>query len=78
MFAVRNTPQMTHCNLGPGQLSLGNVYTRDFAGPIQGTMLFVLVDAHSKWPEVYPMTTTTSGDTIEVLWKIFSSRGWST
>ena len=38
-------------------------------------MLFVLVDAHWKWPEVYPMKNTTSGDTIEVLRKIFSSHG---
>lgn len=39
----------------------------DFAGPIQGTMLFVLVDAHSKWPEVYPMASTTATKTVEVL-----------
>ena len=25
----------------------------DFAGPFQGSMLLVAVDAHSKWPEVY-------------------------
>ena len=47
----------------------------DFAGPIQGTMLFVLVDAHSKWPEVFSMSTTTTNVTIEVLRKIFAAHG---
>ena len=47
----------------------------DFAGPIQGTMLFVLVDAHSKWPEVYPMASTTATKTVEVLRQIFAAYG---
>ena len=32
----------------------------DFAGPFQGSMFMVIVDAHSKWLEVVPMTTTTT------------------
>ena len=28
----------------------------DFAGPFQDSMFLVAVDAHSKWPEVYPMS----------------------
>jgi transposase InsO family protein len=47
----------------------------DFAGPFQGGMLLVLVDAHSKWPEVYPMSNTTTASTIGVLRKIFASHG---
>ena len=47
----------------------------DFAGPFQGTMLLIVVDAHSKWPEVYPMKSTTAGETIEVLRKTFASHG---
>jgi len=47
----------------------------DFAGPFEGTMLFVLVDAHSKWPEVYPMKSTTASHTIDVLRKIFAAYG---
>ena len=47
----------------------------DFAGPFQGTMLFVLVDAHSKWPEVYQMSSTTADKTIDVLRKIFAAYG---
>ncbi len=30
----------------------------DFAGPFQGSMFLVCVDAHSKWPEVHITTTT--------------------
>ena len=47
----------------------------DLAGPMLGTMLFALVDAHSKWPEVFMMSATTTGMTIEVLRKIFASHG---
>ena len=43
----------------------------DFAGPFLDRMLFVLVDAHSKWPEIVGMKTTTSTKTIEVLRSIF-------
>jgi transposase InsO family protein len=38
-------------------------------------MFFVLVDAHSKWPELVEMKTTTSTKTIEVLRSIFSRNG---
>ncbi|XP_055680707.1 uncharacterized protein K02A2.6-like [Lutzomyia longipalpis] len=36
----------------------------DYAGPIDGQWFLVLVDAHSKWPEVYATTSTTSSATI--------------
>ena len=45
----------------------------DFAGPFQGTMLFVLIDAHSKWPEVYPMKSTITSQTVDDLRQIFSA-----
>jgi len=38
-------------------------------------MLLVVVDAHSKWPEVVCMTSTTSERTIEALREIFSRNG---
>ena len=38
-------------------------------------MFLIVVDAHSKWPEVYPMSTTTAEKTIEVLRHIFASHG---
>ena len=47
----------------------------DFAEPFLDRMFFVLVDAHSKWPEIVEMKTTTSTKTIEVLRSIFSRNG---
>lgn len=47
----------------------------DFAGPWKGKMFFLLMDAHSKWPEIVEMKTTTAADTIAVLRRVFSSFG---
>ena len=47
----------------------------DFAGPYQGYMWFVLVDACSKWPEVISMTSTTAEKTIDVLRQLFARFG---
>ena len=45
----------------------------DFAGPFQGSMFLVAIDAHSKWPEVYAMSSTTAERTIEVLRHLFAA-----
>ena len=49
----------------------------DFAGPVMGKMLFVVTDAdaHSKWPEVCVMDSTTSSKTITVLREMFARYG---
>ena len=47
----------------------------DYAGPINGKMMLVLIDAHSKWPEVIPMSSTTSLATIHALRNLFASYG---
>ena len=47
----------------------------DFAGPFQGAMFLVAVDAHSKWPEVHIMRETTAAKTINVLHTVFSTFG---
>ena len=47
----------------------------DFAGPIQGKMMLVVVDAHSKWPELATMTSTTAPATIRVLREMFATYG---
>ncbi|GFR09705.1 uncharacterized protein K02A2.6, partial [Trichonephila clavata] len=47
----------------------------DFAGPIFEHMFFLIVDAHSKWLEVYPMKTTTTKKTIECLRDSFARFG---
>ena len=47
----------------------------DFAGPVEGVMLLLAVDAHSKWPEIQIMSSTTALKTIEVLRMMFSRYG---
>jgi hypothetical protein len=47
----------------------------DYAGPFQGSMFMVIVDAHSKWLEVVPMSTTTTEKTLEVLRSMFARYG---
>ncbi|KAM7315470.1 uncharacterized protein ISCGN_005253 [Ixodes scapularis] len=47
----------------------------DYAGPFRGAMFLVIVDAHSKWPEVFIMQATTSAKTIEKLQEVFARFG---
>ena len=47
----------------------------DFAGPFLGQMFLILIDAHSKWIEVHPMTTITSMATIQKLRVTFAQLG---
>lgn len=47
----------------------------DFAGPFRGKMFMLLVDAHSKWPEILEMTSTTADNTIATLRRVFSACG---
>ena len=47
----------------------------DFAGPFLGRMFLIIVDAHSKWPEVEIMSSTTSTQTIDRLRTIFARYG---
>ena len=47
----------------------------DFAGPLFGKMFLVLIDAHSKWIEVFPTTGSTSAVVIDHLRTIFAQFG---
>ena len=47
----------------------------DYAGPFLGRMFLILVDAHSKWIEVKPVTSATLSTTIEQLRSIFATHG---
>ena len=47
----------------------------DFAGPFQDSMFLIVVDAHSKWPEVVAMKKTTTDRTINVLRDMFARWG---
>ena len=47
----------------------------DFAGPFQGKMFLVVIDAFSKWLEVSPLSAATSTVTIQHLCSIFATHG---
>ena len=47
----------------------------DLAGPLYGKMYMIIIDAHSKWPEVFEMTSTTASKTIDVLRGVFATSG---
>lgn len=47
----------------------------DYAGPLEEHNFLVVIDAHSKWPEVFCTKSQTSAQTIEYLRIIFSRFG---
>ncbi|XP_061892242.1 uncharacterized protein K02A2.6-like [Entelurus aequoreus] len=47
----------------------------DFAGPFEGHMFLVVVDAYSRWPEVQVMKTTTTEKTVQALRSMFARNG---
>ena len=47
----------------------------DFAGPVEGKMLLVIVDAYSKWLEVFITHSTSTACVIEKLRQCFASLG---
>ena len=47
----------------------------DFAGPKEGRMFLVIIDAHSKWLEVIPMKTATSATTVQQLRTVLAKFG---
>ena len=47
----------------------------DYAGPIEGHYLLIMIDAHSKWIEALPTQPTPSHATIELLRSIFAQFG---
>ena len=47
----------------------------DYAGPFEGKMFLLIIDAHSKWLEVHMTNSSTSTATIEPLRKTFACLG---
>ena len=47
----------------------------DFAGPLQGKMFLIVIDAYSKWPEVAAMNESTSLATVGKLRRMFATHG---
>ena len=83
--AVKSCPQCQQHQKAPAEGPLhprewpGQPWSRlhiDYAGPYKGHMYLVVMDAHSKWMDVYIMHRTTSASTIVKLREIFRNP-WS-
>ncbi|CAM4592021.1 unnamed protein product, partial [Lepidochelys olivacea] len=73
--SVRNAPQWAPLHPWDWPENLWQRIHMDFAGPLEGSMFLVVVDAHSKWPEVSIMQSTTAESTIQKLRGLFSRFG---
>ena len=47
----------------------------DYAGPVDGRYFFIIVDAHSKWVDIYHTKGTTTSETISCLQHSFAQFG---
>ena len=47
----------------------------DFAGPVMGKMLMMVIHAHSKWPKIFMMGNTTADKTVNTLRSLFARLG---
>ena len=47
----------------------------DYAGPVNGKMILVIVDSHSKWIEAHVVKSATYQATVEKLQLVFSTHG---
>uniref|UniRef100_K7EW48 Gypsy retrotransposon integrase-like protein 1 n=1 Tax=Pelodiscus sinensis TaxID=13735 RepID=K7EW48_PELSI len=72
---VRNEPQLAPLHSWDWPEKPWQRIHVDFAGPFEGSMFLVVVDAHSKWPEVCIMSSTTAESTIQKLRGIFCHLG---
>ncbi|XP_015276986.1 PREDICTED: uncharacterized protein K02A2.6-like, partial [Gekko japonicus] len=81
---VRGCPKCQQVRPDPPQAtpqgweSSGKPWARlhiDFAGPLQGQMFLIVVDAMSKWLEVVHMKSTTSLAVIHALRRLFATHG---
>lgn len=47
----------------------------DFAGPFHGRNFLIIVDAYSRWPELFMVNNTNSATVIKLLRQVFSTHG---
>ena len=71
--AVKNAPPVAPLHPWVWPTKLWQRVHIDFAGPFQGSMFLVAVDARSKWPEAYAMSSTTVPKTLDNLRNMFSA-----
>ena len=72
---VQNQPPQTSLHPWiPASKPMERIHV-DFAGPFEGLTYMVVVDAYSKWPEVFIMPSITSERTIDTLRNMFARYG---
>ena len=47
----------------------------DYAGPVEGKMILIIIDAHSKRVEAFPLAIATAHTTVEQLQQVFAQFG---
>ena len=47
----------------------------DYAGPFMGRMYLIIIDAHSKWLEILPVTTAMAQGTVRKMKEVFATHG---
>lgn len=77
IYCLENRPLPPKCELTPWKIEEKpwNRVSMDFLGPINGKMLLLMVDAYSKWMEIFIMNTMTSAETEEKIKEAFARLG---
>lgn len=73
--SITTTPQKVPLNPWPVADFPWKRIHIDFAGPFLGKMFLLVIDAHSKWPEIIQVKDTTSSTTIQILKSLFVRYG---
>ena len=74
MEAQKNPPRIVNSHWTYSEQPWSRIHV-DFAGPINGLSFLVVVNAHSKWPEIFLIQQTDTQSTITVLRRLFSRHG---
>ena len=72
--AAKNPPKSESLTWPPTKSPWSRIHL-DFAGPLDSRYFLVLIDSHSKWPEICVMKNPTTTATISFLRDIFSRFG---
>lgn len=71
----RQNPPKSILNPWPEATKVWQRIHMDFLGPYNGSFYLIVLDAYSKWPEVFRMPSITSEATVKVLRGIFARFG---
>lgn len=64
---IKPSPPLAELKVWPMPNKVWNRINVDYIGPFQNKYFFVIIDAYSKWLEVYPTNSITTENTINIL-----------